>query len=317
MKRWWRGWVALWSYQEHPRSLALIRVCLGLCVLWDQAWIGLLDLVVPLFAPHEAGGFAEVLQRPYVGLWYQWLPAVPASAWLLWVGLIGSTLCWTLGLYTRPALLLFVLLSAQSAWVIPNADRGIDILIRNLCLVLCASRCDGWLSLDAWRRTGSVWGDNGVVPAWPRHLIICQLVGMYFLAGIQKFGVHWSVFGNYNALFLILQDPAIANADYHWLQHQPWLAITRIGTAMTVLWEWSAPLILWSFWCRHTQARPGALRAWTNRVRPHLWWAGIGVFFHIGIALTMDLGIFPFAMLATYWAFVHPNSLARRSATAT
>lgn len=307
----WQGWVALWGHVEHPRSMALIRICLGLCVLWDLSWVALLDLVEPLFTPHDGGGWSGVLNRPHPGWWYQVLPVAPQSAWVLWACIWGSALCWTLGLGTRLALLAFVLCSAQAAWIMPNADRGIDILIRNLCLILCCSQCGAWLSLDALRRTGRIWGDDRAVPAWPRHLVICQLIGMYFLAGIQKFGVHWSAFGDFNALYLILQDPAIANADYGWIASQPWLAITRLGTAVTIAWEWSTPLLLLVFWYRHTADRPGRVRAWSNLAQPHWIWAGVGVIFHIGIAATMDLGIFPFAMLATYWAFLHPDELAR------
>jgi hypothetical protein len=156
-------------------------------------------------------------------------------------------------------------------------------------------------------KTGSIWGDGQQVPAWPRHLIVVQLVLMYFMAGIQKFGVAWTPFGSYSALFLILQDPAIANADYSWLAAPPWYQFTQLSTFVTILWEYASPVILWSFWCRHTADRGGRIRMFTLRYPPHLIWAGIGVVFHFGIAISLDLGIFPWAMLATYAAFIHPD----------
>jgi hypothetical protein len=76
-----------------------------------------------------------------------------------------------------------------------------------------------------------------------------------------------------------------------------------------MVWEWSALLVLVAFHYRMTPERGGRLREWTLRYRPHLWWLTIGVFFHLGIALTLSLGIFPWAMLATYIAFVHPDEL--------
>ena len=36
-------------------------------------------------------------------------------------------------------------------------------------------------------------------------------------------------------------------------------------------------------------------------------WIGIGAVFHLGLALTTELGIFPWAMLALYPAWVHPD----------
>ena len=35
----------------------------------------------------------------------------------------------------------------------------------------------------------------------------------------------------------------------------------------------------------------------------------VGVSLHVGIAVTMALGIFPFAMLAMYPAFLYPDQL--------
>jgi hypothetical protein len=36
-------------------------------------------------------------------------------------------------------------------------------------------------------------------------------------------------------------------------------------------------------------------------------WIGVGVLFHIGILLTLQLGIFAPAMLALYACFIHPE----------
>ena len=40
-------------------------------------------------------------------------------------------------------------------------------------------------------------------------------------------------------------------------------------------------------------------------------WLLIGASFHLGIAVTMRLGIFPFGMLAVWPVFLHPDELAR------
>jgi hypothetical protein len=45
------------------------------------------------------------------------------------------------------------------------------------------------------------------------------------------------------------------------------------------------------------------LGAVVARFRPDDVWVGFGVAFHLGIAATLDLGIFPWATLALYPAF--------------
>lgn len=307
----WATWVRLWDLVEHPRSLAAVRVCLGLVMLWDLGQVARLGLVVPLLGLEEAGGLSASLRSSSPAPWALLLPATAASAWVLWGGLFTATLAYTAGVLARPAMFAFVLLSSQWEWQLPDASRGIESLIRIVLLILACSESDRWLSVRAWRETGSIWGDGRPVPAWPRHLIVAQLVLMYFLAGVQKFGLDWSPAQNFSALYLILQDPAIANARYDWLQNEPWLVITRAGTAGTIAWEWASPLLLLAFWYRFTPERPGALRAAFLRWRVHLVWAAIGVVFHLGIAATMALGIFPFAMLSCYFAFLHPDELAR------
>lgn len=309
MSRAWKTWVAMWDLKEHPRSLAAIRVVLGLVLLWDLLQILRLGLVVPLMGLETYGGFSPTLRTAFPAPLATVLPETPASAWLLWGGLTACAALFTAGLGTRAALVGFVLLSAQWELQLPGASRAIESAIRIVCLVLAFSDSHRTASVDAWLRTGSWWGDGEPVGAWPRHLIVLQLVLMYWLAGLQKFGLAWSPAENFSALYLILQDPTLANADYRWLAEPPWYPLTQIGTAGTMVWEWSAPLLLLAYWYRFTADRPGRVRAIVNRWQLHLVWAAIGVLFHVGIAATLELGIFPSAMLAFYFAFVHPDQL--------
>jgi hypothetical protein len=104
----------------------------------------------------------------------------------------------------------------------------------------------------------------------------------------------------------VYQDPAMSRID---LSAMSWAwPLTQVGTAVTLVWEWAAPVILLLYWFRHTHDRPGRLRAWCNR-RPVLpAFLSIGAVMHLAIAATMGLGIFSWAMLAHYVAFVHPDA---------
>ncbi len=191
-----RYWVQIWDLKEHPRSLAAIRICLGFVLLFDAMEVLRRGLVVPLMGTIEAGGLGPALTRGAVPLWYQVFPPDPSSAWLMWAVLATSALCFMLGCFPRIAAVTFVLVSAQWSQVLPQSDRVIDTLLRNVMLIMVFSDCGRTLSMSAWWKTGSWHGDGQDVPAWPRHLIILQLVLMYFMAGVQKFGITWWPWGH-------------------------------------------------------------------------------------------------------------------------
>jgi hypothetical protein len=305
---WWTG---LWDRREQPTVLALLRIGVGSILLVDfgrAAWLG----VVPrLWGPDETGGLgANVASRDPSLLLYDLLPYSADTAWLAYGVLITALVCFTLGFGTRVVGLVALLAYAALAKVLPLGDRGIDLMMRNVLLILTLSQSHARWSLDARIRTGSWLGDGQDVPAWPRHLLILQLVVMYFLAGVQKTALAWTPFGGYSALYLVLQDPHIARFDMSWLDGWAY-PLTQVATATTHIFEWTAPLMLLAYHYRDTRDRPGRLRAWCNRWSPHQAWIAVGVLLHLGIWMTMDIGIFPWAMLLLYPAWFHPDELAR------
>jgi hypothetical protein len=92
---------------------------------------------------------------------------------------------------------------------------------------------------------------------------------------------------------------------------------TQLGTAATMLFEGSAPLMLlwlWLDWptpAGQRAQRGGKLGALLRTLQLRWLWLGLGATLHLGIAVTMQLGIFPFGMLALYPIFVHPEELLR------
>lgn len=305
-----RWWVGLWDRREPADSLALVRLLLGALVLWDLSRVASLDLVLPLFAPHDQGGMGNALDRAQVPWLYDLLPATAATTRAAFWTATAAAAALSLGLLTRVATLLLLLLLAQLALVLPAADRGIDMLVRNALLVLLFSRCGAAWSLDALLRTGRLAGDRRPVPSWPRYLLIVQLTVLYGMAGVQKVASSWLPF-DWSALWIAMHDPHFARTDAAWSWSASVYALSRVATAATWLWEWSAPVILLAYWYRDTAGRPGRLRALFNRTHLLAWWLLIGAAFHVGTHLLMRLGIFPFAVLSLYPAFVHPDALAR------
>jgi len=297
----WRSWVALWDGEESPHVLAAIRILLGLVILYDFVSVARLDLVEPLMSSTATGGWSVRLAEAPTPL-FTWLPDGPAGAWAAWALLVGSALAFTLGLRPSVAALVLVLVWAQLRQAVPGADRGIDTLCRNVLLILACSGCG-----EAWSVEGWVRPLRQRVTSWPRRLIIGQLVAMYFLAGIQKSGFAWYPPGHFSALYFILQDPAIARFDMGFLRHQPFFFLTQVGTAVTVVFQDTYPLVLVVKYLQWTADRGGRLRALVTRYPVEWLWIGLGAVFHLALAATTELGIFPWAMLAMYPAWLSPE----------
>lgn len=305
-----RWWVDLWDRRERPDSQAVVRILLGLLIFVDLLAIWRLDLVVPLYAPGDAGGLGRPLDRGTVPLLYAWLPATAATATAAFWLAVAASATFTAGLATRVSALVLLLTLAQLSLIVPASDRGIDMLLRNGLMVLMFSSCGRAWSLDARLRTGRWGGDRSPQPAWPRYLLILQLVLLYSTAGMQKVASSWLP-PDWSALWVAMHDPHFARTDAAWAWSELLFPLTQAATAISWLWEWSAPLILLAYWYRDTEDRPGRLRAFFNRRHVLVWWLLLGASFHLGTHLTMRLGIFPFAVLSLYPAFVHPDAWGR------
>jgi hypothetical protein len=303
-------WVAFWDEREPPTVLASIRIAIALVMLVDLATIGWHGVATLLWAPLQAGGMLgwDAADAP---LFYRVFPATALSARLLWLGLVLSLVCVGAGFCTRSAALAYVLLSAQAALINGPADRAIDRAMRIMMLILVLSSAGKAWSIDARRETGAFRGSLEPAPAWPRYLILGQLVLIYFGAGLAKGGTYWYPWGGYRALYLTLQDPIFAAADFHWLAQPLPFRMTQVATALTHLWELSAPLVLLAAYYRRTRERPGWSRRLFLRLPVRNLYVALGVAFHLTLAVTLRLGIFPFAMLACFPAFFHPDELGR------
>ncbi|MCK6502340.1 HTTM domain-containing protein [Myxococcota bacterium] len=300
-----RWWVGLWDRREAPTSLAVVRILVGALILVDLLELARLDLVVPLYAPRPAGGMAGVLGRELVPELYRWLPATAQTATAaFWLAVVAAA-TFTAGLSTRLSAVVLLLLLAQLSLILPPADRGIDMLLRNALMVLAFSRCGAAGSVDARLRAGRWSGDGQPVPSWPRYLLVVQLAVLYTSAGMQKVASAWLP-PDWSALWVALRDPHFQRGAWPWVDEL--FVLTQAATAITWLWEWLGPVILLAFWYRDTPGRPGRLRAAFRRYPLLALYLGVGALFHLGTHLGLRLGIFPFAVLSLYPAAVHPET---------
>jgi hypothetical protein len=294
MRRAWRAWVELLDRREPATALALVRMFVAIVLLADHVTIARLDLVDALWSPRP-DGFA--------------IASAWASPTVLWTIAVIALVCIAVGAATRVACVAFVVVSAQLSHVSPEAERGIDMLMRVVIVILALSRCNARWSVDAWvaRRRGRAMPAE--VPAWPRYLLLFQLVWVYFSGGTGKGGAAWTPQGGFTALANALADPHTGRFDPSWLATV--YPLTRVATAVTITFELAAPLYLLAYYFAATAERAGRVRRRVNRSRARWIWIGTGIAFHVGIAVTMRLGIFAWGMLALYPVLLLPRELAR------
>lgn len=279
----WRRWVE-WTSREGPAlPLALVRVAVCVVLLGDLAAAYLDGVGWAPWLPAAVGGLAAEPGAWYLdrGLGALLGPDVGGPAALLVCA--GALVLGAVGLATRPALLVAALAHAQLAYLDDPADRGVDRLLRIALLVCALGASDARLTPFGPRRDR--------VLAWPADLLRATLTTVYVGAGLAKLTTQagWLTGGDPPVLARALADPLVGRLDPAFLVAHP-TASAAAGAAV-VLFELSAPLL----WTRHARA-----------------WALAGVAFHVGTALVLDLGIFPWGVLALYPALlVPPRSRSR------
>ena len=286
--------VRFWSEREDPRPLAAVRIALGTVLVIEFAWMAVHGLVPLLFLDQRVGGLAD-LETTRAGL-YAVLPVAPWVGWGTWVALLGAAITLTLGWWTRTSAA--VLLLVWTAWraAHPDVDRAVDLLVRNALFVLALSGAGAAWSVDA-RTSGP-----RIISSAARRLLVGQLVLMYTTAGLAKTSSLWWPTGGCLALSTILQDPAITRFDGSWFATGPGLWASQAGTLATVVHQLGYPLVLVVLWAKRHPELPLVGRL--GRSGLDTGWIVVGIAFHVLLAVLLRLGMFPFAMLALYPAWI-------------
>lgn len=301
-------WVAFWDRREPPTTLALVRILVAAAILGDLLMAWHLELVPELWTPPPFGlGYgANSRDLPWT---LELLDRSREAGGAVWGAATLSAVFLLTGTFTRLSALLLALLYAQLSRISPSADRGIDDLLRIACLLLACSGAGARWSVDAWAARLRGRPRRTLIPAWPRYLLLTQVLWVYFSCANHRSDEDWWLQGGFSALGKILSDPHFARFTPGSIA--PLYTLTQLGTLATMIFELSAPLMLLWTWYERTPSRPGRLRLLANTLRVRWLWLGVGVTFHLGIALTMRLGMFPFGMLALYPVFLSPREIER------
>lgn len=287
-RRVWEKWCEFWFGYDNPLGLALLRIQLGLVMLWmylQRQFFGLGDFGSSAMIPREWAirALPQDMRPPFAWFFWPdgWSPVVHGIFLVLLVLIVlGVRVRWFAGL----------------AWVIHlgfiqrnySVQFGADVISSVVLFYLAWTRSDERLSLlDCWRRGSNprVRGPDVVSSVFARLLQV-QLATIYVYTGLEKLR-GWSWWDG-TALWTVLGNPQMVAFDVGFLRQVP-LLISLI-TFATMLFE-----IYWA---------PAVM---SSKVRP--WWLWAGVAFHCGIGMLMGLWTFSLIMLAVYWLFVSEQDI--------
>jgi hypothetical protein len=214
----------------------------------------------------------------------QWLHLSSSESlvWILWAGLLISTLFFVVGFRTRTsgviALLIHTSLHAQNY----TATLGWAVMIKPFMAYVILSRAGDFGSVDAYRRrrSGSPKPDALRVPGWPLRLLQIHVCTMYLVAGwLRVMEPSWQ---NGEMIFVALNDQWYSRFSLNWLAIRDLLRPLSIGPFIL---EPLAPVLLWF-----------------RRVGP-LWALGL-MSMHLVLELMSNVGWWQYVMFASLTTFL-------------
>jgi hypothetical protein len=271
---------AWWTGPVRAERLAALRIGLAAVLLLD---------VLGTYLPqvHDFFGAGSLGSPEFFAWWrraprWNWSllygvesPLLLRTAVLVWTGAIG---CLLVGLGTRVSAVAVWVLSTSFANLNPYIDNAGDQVRAIVLFYLMLCPCGATWSVDRWlaRRRAGRGGPVSISP-WPLRLLFVQMVLIYFCNGLYKLaGSDWR---SGNSLYYVLADLALARWSY--AQAPVPYGLTRLLTWAVLAWETAFPLLV----------------CWRGTRAAALW---IGVAFHLGIGLCLELGAFAPYMLCLY-----------------
>ncbi len=259
-----------------------------LCLLRGPVSLPILSDWLPENLAHAYPWLNNQLPPAWAGAWTQW-GATPGAAYLLFGLLLVSVACMTVGLFTRFSTLVALLLASTIHHRLSWFMNGGDFLFRNGLYFLLLSPAGAVWSVDnvlrrrLWRRSTDA---PVLIAPWSVRLMQIQVCIMYFFTGLMKLSPDYL---HGEAIYWVLNDIGICRWPYARVPVP--LLVCRLLTWTTLVFEIGFSL----FVC----IRP--LRKYVLLV---------GVLFHLGIFVVMEIGWFSQVVLCWYVLFVPGEQVA-------
>lgn len=297
------GWNAFFFTPADPTPLGLIRVIVGLLLVWNLGVYGL-DLRAYFgsdgWADPAAVRFVQSMQAP--GAWSFWFYVPDALLRPVWLVCMAVLVLFTVGLWSRVTAVLAWVIVVSTVRRVPMAMFGFDQIVSSWTLYLAVTGASGRaVSLDrfwsryrearaamARRRHDGRWTVAGGAPEpavaarIALRLIQLHLCLIYGIAGLAKLqGTGW---WTGMAVWGMLASAEFRQFDLTWLASSAWLL--NVMTHGTILFEVGYPVLIW-----------------IPVLRPLVLATAVAI--HVGIAiLAPGLSEFGVAMIAGNLAFV-------------
>lgn len=292
-------WAQLWFQSETTRSLDVVRIGVGLCLLASYA--GLTPQLLELYG--DAGWVPREALSMYLERWeYPSLHYHFTEDWHWWAfhgAFLLACLAFTAGWQVRWAKWVVLVGHISYGYRNPMITYGVDTILASATFLVCLApigttlSLDRWLSVRAARRVGT---PVPVPPSSPFHftlrrLLQIQIAVVMLFSGLAKLRGDWWWSGD--ALWIALNNYEFANVPIGWLAaHYELVNVLTYGTLVLEL----------GF----------AFLVWQRATRPFVLAAVVAM--HVGIAVLMGLYLFSAAMLVCDSAFLRREWVDRLGA---
>lgn len=277
------GWNNFWFRSADCATLAVMRICVGLLLLYTHlVW----TLELPTFFSEQGvlpSAYRQGLQGRAGGAWSHF-DVSSSTIWLYGSHIFALSVfgLFTIGMWTRVTGVL------AAAFVISYANRatgalfGLDQISAFLTLYLAIGNSGGAYSIDSWR--GKAGQDRAVLNNIATRLIQVHMCIVYLFAGLGKMqGFTW---WNGEAIWGALASYEYQTMDLTWLADHMWLV--NVITLVALAWEVSYCALVWP-----KLSRPVVL--------------GMALFVHLGIGMAMGMITFGLVMIFGNIAFIAPS----------
>ncbi len=290
------AWDRFWFTSVDPATLATIRICSGLMLLYTHlVW----SFDLSSFYGPQGWIPADLVQKTWESqgganhyFWSHFLAIDSLS--LLWLAHGVALLVFlflTLGLFSRVAAVMAFLFTVSYMHRATGALFGLDQINVMLTMYLLIGPCGARFSVDAWRRTSSATRDRvddrplkSIAANIAIRLIQIHMCVIYFFAGARKLlGASW---WDGSAMWLSIANSEYQTVDLTWMASLP--VLLALITHIIVLFELSYCVLIWN-----RLTRPIVLLT--------------AVLMHLGIATCLGMATFGLAMLIGNLAFIAPH----------
>ena len=281
-------WNQFWLKSIDARQYAALRIAFG-----GLSVVYLLGLLPYVEAQFSGLGWLRDIQQIAVqngGSWSLFFIQAGAQATTLayaivWMGIIAAFML-MIGWQSR--------LAAFITWLVwvslwnrnPLLLDGDDAILKLMCFYLMLSSCGNCWSVDACLQI-----KPQQVSVWPLRLIQFQIALIYFVSGWVKF--HSPEWLDGTIMQYVLIHPQYSRWDGWSFIDNPLLSGALVALAGFIRW-WE---LLFPFLLINAHSRKISLL--------------IGILFHVGLLLTMNLRWFPVIMLSLYLALLSNCSFIR------